>query len=290
MQPNDLKLRWGVEQRLEFIEYRLFWEGYVNRGDIIDRYGVSVPQASKDLAQYQEAAPDNLDYDRRAKKYVPLPGFKPIYLKPDAEDYLTKLVSRTSQSSDLLSGIEYPKADMIPNLNRKLDPDVLRSLTTASRHLQVVEVAYQSMTSEASAPTLRKISPHGFGSDGMRWHVRGYCHRDDIFKDFLISRFHDIRAIEASEIDPRTDLQWHSTLNVILTPNPALSEAQQDVIAADYGMLNGRLEVDVRKSFLFYFLRRYRLDLTDLSPDPREAPLVIENRSAFEEALVSNQN
>ena len=42
-------IRWGVEQRLEFIEFRLFWEGGINRGDIIEIFGVSVPQASKDL-------------------------------------------------------------------------------------------------------------------------------------------------------------------------------------------------------------------------------------------------
>ena len=27
-------MRWGVEQRLEFIEFRLLWEGGVNRSDI----------------------------------------------------------------------------------------------------------------------------------------------------------------------------------------------------------------------------------------------------------------
>ena len=46
-------LRWGVEQRLEFIEFRLFWEGGVNRSDITACFGVSVPQASKDLSQYR---------------------------------------------------------------------------------------------------------------------------------------------------------------------------------------------------------------------------------------------
>ena len=79
------KLRWGVEQRLEFIEYRLFWEGSVNRSDITARFSVSVPQASKDLAQYQETAPDNLSYDRRAKCYVPTEDYRPIYFEPDAE-------------------------------------------------------------------------------------------------------------------------------------------------------------------------------------------------------------
>ena len=59
-QENTPDLRWGVEQRLEFIEFRLFWEGGVNRSDITRYFGVSVPQASKDLSQYQAIAPDNI--------------------------------------------------------------------------------------------------------------------------------------------------------------------------------------------------------------------------------------
>lgn len=38
--------RWELERRLEFIEYRLFWEGGSNRSDLVDEVGVSVPQAS----------------------------------------------------------------------------------------------------------------------------------------------------------------------------------------------------------------------------------------------------
>ena len=63
-------LKWGVEQRLEFIEFRLYWEGGVNRSDIIEAFGVSVPQASKDLTLYQERAPENAIYDKSAKRYV----------------------------------------------------------------------------------------------------------------------------------------------------------------------------------------------------------------------------
>ena len=59
-------IRWGVEQPLEFMELRLFWEGGVNRSDIIDVFWVSVPQASKDLSLYQERAPGNVDYDKSA--------------------------------------------------------------------------------------------------------------------------------------------------------------------------------------------------------------------------------
>lgn len=50
-------MRWGVEKRLEFIEFRLFWEGGINRADIMEQFGVSVPQASKDLSLYEQKAP-----------------------------------------------------------------------------------------------------------------------------------------------------------------------------------------------------------------------------------------
>ena len=85
------RLRWNTEQRLEFIEFRLFWEGRVNRSDITDMFGVSVPQASNDLAQYRELAPTNIHYDASEKRYLPTPDFQPKYLKPNAERYLAQL-------------------------------------------------------------------------------------------------------------------------------------------------------------------------------------------------------
>jgi hypothetical protein len=51
-------LRWGVERRLEFIEFRLFWEGHVNRGDLMEAFSVSMNQASTDLNRYIGMAPD----------------------------------------------------------------------------------------------------------------------------------------------------------------------------------------------------------------------------------------
>ena len=61
MAEGEAALKWGVERRLEFIEFRLFWEGAINRSDIVEVFGVSVPQASKDLTLYQERAAGNTD-------------------------------------------------------------------------------------------------------------------------------------------------------------------------------------------------------------------------------------
>ena len=68
--PGAARIKWGVKRRLEFIEFRLFWEGSINRADIIDFFHVSVPQASKDLNQYQSFASGNLKYDKSKKRYV----------------------------------------------------------------------------------------------------------------------------------------------------------------------------------------------------------------------------
>ena len=51
MSNDRSELRWGVEQRLEFIEFRLFWEGHVNRSDVMEQFGL-VNQASSDLSRY----------------------------------------------------------------------------------------------------------------------------------------------------------------------------------------------------------------------------------------------
>src|SRR5712671_1239155 len=95
LEKQTSRLRWGTEQRLEFIEFRLFWDGIVNRSDITERFGVSVPQASADLTQYRELAPENIRYDASGKRFLPTPSFNPRFLKPNAERYLaqTKAIS-----------------------------------------------------------------------------------------------------------------------------------------------------------------------------------------------------
>ena len=87
MDNDKSELRWGVAQRLEFIEFRLFWEGYVNRSDLMEQFGLSVNQASADLNRYIGFAPDNMVYDKSARTYVRGLDFKAQFLEPDANRY-----------------------------------------------------------------------------------------------------------------------------------------------------------------------------------------------------------
>ncbi|MEM6497864.1 MAG: WYL domain-containing protein, partial [Pseudomonadota bacterium] len=183
-------LKWGVERRLEFIEFRLFWEGGVNRSDIIEMFDVSVPQASKDLTLYQERAPHNAVYDKSAKRYVASERFKPHFLKPDPDGYLSRLRSVAEGVVDLseswITGLS--NADIALTPHREVDASVLRAVLGAVRDGRSLSVFYQSMSRERPEPTWRRISPHAFGYDGFRWHVRAYCHLTKKFKDFLLPR------------------------------------------------------------------------------------------------------
>lgn len=280
-------MRWGVEKRLEFIEFRLFWEGGINRADIINQFGVSVPQASKDLTLYEEKAPGNLRYDKSAKRYRAAPDFKPAFLTPDSSAYLAHLQASNGEA-DAVSDTwlaATPEFDAMPIPNRRIDVGVLRAILTAIREKRSLEICYQSMSPKSPAPQWRRITPHAFGSDGLRWHARAFCHIDHKFKDFILSRCLDTRAYEDAGTTPEADHLWNDHFTVTLVPNPALSAGQKAIIARDYEMADGAIDLPVRKALLYYLQRRLRLDLVEEAGRPQETPIVVANRAAFDTAL-----
>jgi hypothetical protein len=141
------------------------------------------------------------------------------------------------------------------------------------------------MSVSKRVPEWRWITPHAFGSDGLRWHVRAYCHQDEKFKDFLLSRCGGARGEGSLEAQSVHDRFWDEFFDVELSPNPDLSAEQQNAIASDFGMKNWLIIVPVRRAMLYHFLRRMRFDAAGTLDSPKEVPVVIRNREAFDEAL-----
>lgn len=280
-------MRWGVEKRLEFIEFRLFWEGGINRADIVDQFGVSIPQASKDLTLYEEKAPGNLHYDKSAKRYRAADDLKPVFSEPNAASYLSHL--RTTDQPEARASEAWlaaaPDHDAMPIPHRRVKAAVLREMLMAIREGRSLEVFYQSMSTGRPEPVWRRITPHALGNDGLRWHIRAFCHIDHKFKDFILSRCLKTRELGSPGAISGNDRFWRDHFAVAIAPNPALSDSQQAVIAEDYEMQNGRAEVLVRKALLYYFQKRLRLDVADKLDNPHEAPIVVANRVAFDAAL-----
>ncbi len=277
MTEEKADLRWGVERRLEFIEFRLFWEGHVNRGDLMEAFGVSVNQASTDLNRYLGMAPDNMAYDKSARTYIRGNNFAPLFLKPDASRYLSQLRSVADgilDRADAWIG-QFPSYDAAPTPVRGVNAKTLRSVVAAIRRSEAIEVKYQSLS--RPEPRWRWIAPHAIGFDGFRWHARAFCLIDQSFKDFLLSRIIEARGTKPSEIDADGDADWSEQVKLEIGPHPELSETQQKVIALDYGMRGGRAEILVRKALVYYALKRLGLDTDPTARRPQDQQIVLLN-------------
>lgn len=286
----DRGLRWGVERRMEFIDFRLYWEGRINRADLMRFFGVSVQQASADIARYQELAPENLTYDRRAKRYLAGAGYRPVFKVDDSDRYLAQLRSlgeKLIQPEEAWMA-EIPSFQTLPLPSRPIDPMILRAVIAAIRQRTEIEVLYQSMS--RPDPLARWISPHAIGFDGIRWHTRAYCHIDGFFKDFVFARIHEIGGTRPDDIDPARDRAWVETVPVVIAPHPDLSQGQRKTIALDYGMVDSVRVIQVRRAFLLYFLKRLRLDDAAPGRRPAEQQIVLANITEIHQALAADRH
>jgi predicted DNA-binding transcriptional regulator YafY len=281
-EPAEPRLRWSVTQRLEFIEFRLVWEGRINRSDIAERFGVTVHQASADLALYEQRAPDNLTYDRMARRFVPSERFAPIFLRPLADRQLLQLAAI---GGGLVDPAEtwfdaLPPISVVSIPHRSVTTATMRWILEAIRTNSLIEIEYQSM--KKPEPTRRRIAPHALGHDGVRWHARAWCPKNREFRDFVLSRISAIGALQPAAISPEADLEWSTEIVMILVPNPTLSEGARRSLVKEYGMTRGQLRIPTRAALAFYTIQHLDLDLDDLPPERRQ--LVLVNKDEVEKA------
>ena len=265
--------RWGQERRLEFIDYRLKWDGQINRSNLIDFFGISVPQASLDLTEYTKLAPDNLEYDASTRVYRSTRYFLSVFTTSSLERYLDDILRAAIQPGvpyESFLGWHSPVA-AVPRLLRRLNTDVVGEILRAIRESGSVYVAYQSMSDPEGCE--RKITPHALVHDGYRWHTRAYCHKRKEFRNFLLSRI--VHAKNAGEAQERSnmDTAWNTMVEVIIIAHPALSPAQRRLIESDYAMDNGEVHLECRKALLYYLL--FQLNLTDAQAAQKPQALLV---------------
>jgi hypothetical protein len=287
MELKDPSVRRGVKERLKFIDFRLFWEGRINRSDIMERFAISTPQASKDLSLYESMAPGNLSYDVSAKRYLASSSFTPRFIEPNADGFLMQLRNisdHTLQIGETWLGVP-PSAEAMPIPSRRVSVHVLRAVIRAIEKRMALSVLYQSMNEHRPGPLWRWIVPHALAHDGLRWHVRAFCEETKGFKDFLLSRCLDSGEERNTEINASQDKYWNEYFSVVLVPNPALSFDQQEIVAQDYCMEYGQIAVPVRKALLYYFNKRLRLDVAKAIDRSKETPVIVLNDRAFKDVL-----
>lgn len=278
---------WGPERRLEFIDFRLRWDGRMNRSDLTGFFGISVPQASLDIAKYLDLAPKNARYDRSTKVYLATDEFVPLYPANEPSRYLNEALARATgvvQPELSFLGWSAPVA-VAPNPTRTVSVDVLVPLLRAIRDKRKARIVYQSMSS--SEPSSRLIAPHALAHDGFRWHVRAFCENKSKFLDFVIARIRSIEGTTLAGTDGQDDEVWRRELDLVLIPNQRLPEGNRKVIELDYGMTNGSVTLRCRQALLYYALKRLGL-LNGEESNPQDQQIALRNLEELRPYLPSS--
>ena len=249
--------------------------------DLTEHFGISVPQASLDIAKYTELAPNNLTYDRSSKTYTAAPNFHPLYQRSSAQHYLAELLATKMEVIEPAASFigSAPEADWAPSPWRTINEQTVEAVVRAIRQQEAIWVSYQSMTSMDES--VRLLSPHALGNDGFRWHMRAFCHKRQRFSDFVLARILRIDGFEASQVDSSLDSHWQTVLTLVLAPHPDLPAAKKRVLELDYGMEDGQVKLPCRQAFLYYTLRRLGLH-TKEAPDPLAQQITLKNRDEIQ--------
>ncbi|MCR5084994.1 MAG: WYL domain-containing protein [Succinivibrionaceae bacterium] len=302
--PEDGKVKWNQQRRLEFIDFRIGSEGKLNRHDLVEFFNISIPQASLDISRYskmvlsQHPPRRNLTYDRHLKVYLRTSDFQPLFPEIcSPENYLRDLQA-------LAQGTLVPSRNFfgfVPNLGvaafdppgRRFNAAMLYNVLEAIRTHRAVHITYLSMHDLRNSDFL--IAPHGLAYDGMRWHVRAYCYDRHAFRDYVLSRI--VRCAEPEILAPNDrfpdplgngfresgtsgadDRDWNDTVDLVIRANPELGEAARHAVEFDYGMApGGTVTYTCRVAMLFYALQWLRLTPEDRALPAQFRQLALDN-------------
>lgn len=261
-------------ERLFYIEFLALFTGQVSRKDLVTRFGISEPAATKDISLYFELAPEVLSYDVRGKKYI-FANSK-TYFKHDVEQSLFAL------SGERAIAVDVKHAERLPNwinssIKKTPSLKIVSDITRCIYQQYQIIADYSSMK---SGNKKRNLSPVALINDGLRWHIRCFDHNDSegIFKDYNLERFSSVERGEKSEIDVLTDEKWNDQVTVQLIPHP--KSEHPETILKDYNTTDqNTIEATLKVCTVGYFLKKWQVDCTtEAKKDPKRHQLFLNNK------------
>jgi len=175
------------------------------------------------------------------------------------------------------------KSSVGQSIKRRVDINVAASITRCICQNKKMTVRYLSMRDGERA---RSISPLAIINDGLRWHIRGYDHEHEIYKDYTLARF--LLAEERGDSDTTlaSDDGWNIDVELHLEVHPGAKHPE--TVALDYGTEDGVKVVRIKSCMAGYFLRRWPIDFSrDAIGNPDEKHLYLKNRKDLLNAGVS---
>ena len=230
MRKKSLKTK-----QLKFIEFLVYFNGVINREDIINKFNISPASATNLLSQYNKIAPNNLDYNITLKAYEISKTFKPIF---KIRIFLERMPIYT-----------------IPILIKSIPDDIekIAIISRAIHKIQVLKITYNSVSSGVSE---REIIPVAFADTQLRWHLRAYDRKRQKYIDFFLNKILKITIMKNTSIKeqehPNNDKQWHQFITLKIKSHPYNSYI--------YIEKNETYNVRIRSAMAGYFLRLWNVD------------------------------
>lgn len=219
---------------------------------IAEEFGVSAQQARTDVRAYLELAPGNISGQEGGRKgYFPGETFSPVLLEENDQVWRATAEFQPPQAT---------YAQEIPVIHRASPSHILAKFLSAIEQKGRIEVTYASM--ENPGGTSRTLTPTVIITVNGRQHVRAYDWASAMYKDFVLARFLGMpELVTPSAPPPHPDSAWEVVIPVRFIVNPALSEAQQDVIKRDY--ILEPAEFTLRAPMIIYLCPENNLPKTD---------------------------
>ena len=273
------QVRWDLALRYRLIETVAWWEGRLTTVHLMQSFGISRQQASKDINTYiTEHAPKNLTYDKQLKGYVPSKQFKPLFIDDSASAYLHLLYQNNARAPHIEGlALAYAHTLVLEVPDRSIKAEILRPLLKACREHLRLEIEYVSLANPQ--PEVRLIAPHTLIYTGMRWHVRAFCEKNQAYRDFVLSRLRGTPEVmdDVTEHGIEGDHEWNTEVPVLIIPDERLTPTQKAIIETDFGMVDGKLEIPSRQALVKYVLQRYQIDPKKLDPKPEAQQIWVGN-------------
>lgn len=278
-------LKPNIQRRLEFIDFRLLWNGKFNRKDLSDTFQISSQQASADIASYEQRAPNNLGYDNAIKAYIRTETFNPVFLSGTPNRYLLQLVGIQSgwlSQDDTWFETPPPALEVVELKRQPITSVQLQCVLDAIREKLEIDIEYRSINSAVCER--RWIAPHAMSYNSGRWYVRAWSEGRNDFRDFNIYRIIKVFGKRQSVIDINLDYEWNNFVDMKLAPNPALSQESQRAVKEEYNITGEYLVKNIRLSLVFYLMNEYNLDVEEDKLNPHKQQLVLLNKDEIENA------
>ena len=285
--PQLSNPRWEQLLRYRYIELIALWEGRLTTRQLCETFSIGRQQANKDLTSYRRGLTrGDLVYDAVAKYYSPSEDFAPTLTQGLASEYL-QMAAQQSDVQQILGDLPVASAnvEVIAAPLREVPASLLRPIIRAMAECRRIDVDYVSLNNPDREG--RIIVPHTLVWTGYRWHVRAWCEKNLDFRDFVLSRFRgDADLMDESDHRETDDQAWHTHVTLKITPDGRLTPDQQEVIAHDYGMTNGQLELTVRAKLAPYLLQLLNLHVGKQLDDPRAQQIVLGNYDEISRWLI----